>query len=401
MFDDNHIDDLMRSVLENGREEVPGHIWDGISKGLDRADRHKTVVLWFRRTAVAAAVAAVVAVGVVLNVGKDQVLVPEPQNSDMIAVVEDQKEDENGLMAYTEPMEITIEPKNVKKSAVEEDIVTKAELEVKEEPMVAEKAAPATIVEQEPVVEKEESAEKKEPEVRADMTESSEWEEDESQMNERRVRTSIVISGIAGTNSPQNSAGNTIMRSPAMVQKYTKTTIEQIGSNISYSIPISAGVGVKVQLAQRWALSVGLNYTHMSRKFEGEYIEVADGVESLPVHSQISNTQHYIGIPVSAYFTIIRKDFVNFYAHAGGAIEKCLDNSFKVMTTPAIHHKEEVKGVQLSANAGIGVEFLLGRHIGLYLDPSLRYYFRNGQPQSIRTAQPLMLGFEVGLRFNL
>ena len=68
---------------------------------------------------------------------------------------------------------------------------------------------------------------------------------------------------------------------------------------------------------------------------------------------------------------------------------------------PGINHREAVKGVQLSANAGIGVEFLLGKHVGIYLDPSLRYYFSCRQPQSIRTAQPLMLGFEAGVRFNL
>jgi RNA polymerase sigma-70 factor (ECF subfamily) len=57
--------------------------------------------------------------------------------------------------------------------------------------------------------------------------------------------------------------------------------------------------------------------------------------------------------------------------------------------------------VQLSANLGIGAEFKLGQHLGLYVDPSLRYYFDNGQPKSIRTSQPLMLGFEMGLRVNL
>ena len=71
------------------------------------------------------------------------------------------------------------------------------------------------------------------------------------------------------------------------------------------------------------------------------------------------------------------------------------------MTLPAIYHHEGVKSVQLSTNIGIGVEFMLGRYVGLYIDPSLRYYFRNGQPKSIRTAQPLMLGFEMGFRFNL
>ena len=64
-------------------------------------------------------------------------------------------------------------------------------------------------------------------------------------------------------------------------------------------------------------------------------------------------------------------------------------------------HKEPDKGVQLSANFGFGAEFMLGEHLGLYLDPSLRYYFDCDQPKSIRTEQPLMLGFELGFRFRL
>ena len=41
MFEENHIDDLMKSILENGQEEVPAHIWNGISEGLDKAERHR------------------------------------------------------------------------------------------------------------------------------------------------------------------------------------------------------------------------------------------------------------------------------------------------------------------------------------------------------------------------
>ena len=81
-------------------------------------------------------------------------------------------------------------------------------------------------------------------------------------------------------------------------------------------------------------------------------------------------------------------------------MEKCLSDKYQLLGKE-ITHTEKVKGVQISANLGIGVEFLLGNHLGLYIDPSLRYYFDNGQPSSIRTAQPLMLGFEMGLRVKL
>ena len=91
---------------------------------------------------------------------------------------------------------------------------------------------------------------------------------------------------------------------------------------------------------------------------------------------------------------------MNFYAYAGGAIEKCVSDRYDLLSTTIVH-RERPEGVQVSANVGIGVEFALGRYLGLYLDPSVRYYFDCNQPTSIRTAQPLMLGFEIGLRVNL
>ena len=88
------------------------------------------------------------------------------------------------------------------------------------------------------------------------------------------------------------------------------------------------------------------------------------------------------------------------YAYAGGTVERCVSDKYYILNTDYIYNGN-VKGVQLSANAGIGMEFLLGRYLGIYLDPSLRYYFDCGQPKSIRTAQPLMMGIEMGLRFRL
>jgi hypothetical protein len=58
-------------------------------------------------------------------------------------------------------------------------------------------------------------------------------------------------------------------------------------------------------------------------------------------------------------------------------------------------------GLQLAAGLGLGIEFRLGEHLGLYVDPSLRYYFEGNQPRSIRTQQPLMMGLELGMRFGL
>ena len=127
---------------------------------------------------------------------------------------------------------------------------------------------------------------------------------------------------------------------------------------------------------------------------------MTDGVADAPVAGNIRNVQHYLGIPINAYYDIVSRDFVNLYAYAGGTVEKCVSDKYQLLGKD-ITHTEKAKGVQLSADLGIGVEFLIGDYLGLYIDPSLRYYFDNGQPSSIRTAQPLMLGFEMGLRVKL
>ena len=87
MFDDQHTDqDLMfRSILENGQEEVPARVWDGVASGLDQIARRKKVVLWWRSTAVSVAAAAAVAIGVVLNRPAEEFVLPVQE--DMVAVV--------------------------------------------------------------------------------------------------------------------------------------------------------------------------------------------------------------------------------------------------------------------------------------------------------------------------
>lgn len=408
MFDDNHMDRMMKSILENGQEEVPARVWDGISEGLDRMERRKSVVLWFRRAGLAAAAAAV-ALGVILNMGQEEELVPMTADSSMIAVVEPEH------IAPAEDNAVPTEDKAVQAGST---VSTEAKTTFQESSRLLAYAAPEV-----PAVPDETSTDIPDvtfPAISGDDTsgipsdispvipsevegspDQGTWQEDETEFKERKIKTALAISGIAGTNNPQSRGGISPMRSPALGRQYTKTTIEQTSTETIYGIPLSFGAGVKLSFNERWSLGMGLNYTLLTSRFNGKYIRVTDGMISAPVSANIRNLQHYIGIPINAYYNIISRDFINFYAYAGGTVEKCIMNRYQVQTSPVIHHPEDTKGVQLSADLGIGVEFMLGRYVGIYVDPSLRYYFRNGQPKSIRTAQPLMLGFEMGFRFNL
>ena len=386
MFDENtNIDQdlMMRSILEGAEEEVPASVWEGVSAGLDKAARAKVVALWFRRAGigVAAAAAAVAAVLLVQPGDGDMDIVPASE--ELIAVVE-----QATYMAHA----TTPAKPSMKSKIVPSEIVTPEEIYTDQ--TVTEETEDTTV---NTVSEKSELKEEWHYYHDTDLSAL------EGQLLDpvRRPKVSLVISGLTGTNAAQNENTKNIFKSPELPTGPTKTGVKQTSTNSTYDIPLSFGAGVKVQLSHKWAIGTGVNYSMLSRKFFGTYTLVNDlGVVENSTSSDIRNTQHYIGIPVNAYYDIVHSNNVNLYLYAGGTVEKCITDRYDILGT-AMVHKEKVQGVQLSANAGIGVGFRLGRHLGIYIDPSLRYYFDCNQPVSIRTAQPLMLGFEVGLRAYL
>ena len=391
MFDgqqNNDWDLQMRSILESGQEEVPAHVWDGISSELDAIARRRKTVVFFRRAAIGLSAAAVLAFGLFLNHNSGDL----PVNT-VAEVVEPVYESEISVEQNPEETSVmtAMAPAATEKKQYRESVVTTTAVEA-----IEKETAPVSEVRQE------------EPEVTKPVemveepvfVETGNWVEDESEIKERKTKVSLVLSGVAGTNSAQNNGNAGVIRRPTLSAAPIKTSVTQTEAGDNYSIPLSFGVGTKISFNSRWSLGVGVNYTLLSRKFIGDYTKVESGKIVKSIKSDIRNTQHYVGIPVNAYYNIVENKFVNFYAYAGGAVEKCVSDEYRVLSKD-IQHKESVKGAQVSANLGIGVEFMLGNHLGIYVDPSARYYFNCNQPKSIRTAQPLMLGFEMGLRVRL
>ena len=393
MFEDKeniNSDLLMRSILEGGQEEVPAHIWDGISSELDAMARRKKVALWWRRSAVATgagAIAAAIAAILFLNPGNnDMDIVPAPVGNDMIAVVTEMPESidspvqEKVMIAEARPVHVAririveAEPISI------EEVEAAPEADAVEE--IAEPKAAEDKIEEEPI---------RFPES---------WD-DEEEVKKSAVKTSLVLSGLAGTNNPQANTGKSLMKRPSLSNEPVKTGVKETSTHSAYGIPVSFGAGVKIEFTPKWALSAGVNYSMLSRTFYGDYIKVDDnGIADPSVSSDIRNVQHYVGIPVNAIYNILDGNNINFYAYAGGTVEKCITDKYEVLSINTVH-KDSPAGLQFSANAGIGAEFMIGKHMGLYIDPSLRYYFNCNQPKSIRTVQPLTLGFEMGLRVKL
>lgn len=405
----NDFDQMIKSILDEGQEEVPARVWEAVSEGLDKAEQRKTVVIWFRRAAVSVAAAAAVTAGVIFNIKPETGLVQNAGESGLIAVVEPQQEvietpsdsGDTAIKALTAIAEAeSAAPKarhTENRSAIPaaEAIIPQTASDAME---VSDIAPSLTEEDNAPAGQ---TAGNKVEKTADPQTQKEYFPENWEEEKEDKRNVSLMLSGLASTNSTQSQNRMGLMKAPTISSAPSQTGITETSTNSTYGLPVSFGAGVKIGLSPRWSLGVGANYSILTRQFYGKYTKVdASGNIVKSSSSDIRNTQHYIGIPVNAYYDIVNKDRVNLYAYAGGTVEKCVADNYSVLST-SIQHREKVKGLQLSANFGVGVEFMLGQHLGLYLDPSVRYYFDCNQPKNIRTVQPFMLGFELGLRARL
>lgn len=233
---------------------------------------------------------------------------------------------------------------------------------------------------------------------------STAWRPASDDIHSRQGKKSGMVLDIGSTAEAGTFANGIV--SPANTRYMRKMNGFRVDPNINkrdtvlerktgkYSVPVSVGISAKIRLSERFDLGIGVNYTVMSRKLAGEF--------NGNYYSDIRNIQQYVGIPLSIYFNIVQSKRVAFYVQAGGAVERSVSDQYRMTeaNNNVITHREPAKGVQLSVSAGIGIEYWFTDFIGIYLDPTLRYYFDNYQAKSIRTDQPLQTGFELGMRFK-
>lgn len=216
---------------------------------------------------------------------------------------------------------------------------------------------------------------------------------EDSKPARRAPKPSFYLGGTMGGNESNSSGAAYAAKSsnPAYIEN---SIVETTASN--YGIPVSLGAGVRLGLGGNFSASVGFDYTYLTRSFTGTYSPAG----AVPVSGEIRQDMRYVGVPLGVYYNLISKGNVKFYLLGLGEAEWCLGNSYNIRSTGATV-SEKVGGTQFSAGGGFGVDFTLGKHLSIYVDPTVRYYFDCGQPNSIRSEKPLMLNFNAGIRFNL
>lgn len=157
----------------------------------------------------------------------------------------------------------------------------------------------------------------------------------------------------------------------------------------SHDRPVSFGLTVSYPITDRLAISTGVVYT----KLHSDLLTVMQD-NGINRHQ----TLHYVGIPLNLQFTLWRWQRLNVYLSGGGQA----DWNVKVKTqTDGIDQVMEKDRMQWSLGGGLGVQYDLLPHLGLYAEPGIRHYFDNGSNVSNYFKEnPTDFHLEMGLRLK-
>lgn len=168
-------------------------------------------------------------------------------------------------------------------------------------------------------------------------------------------------------------------------------------TDVKHKMPVTVGLSIKWNITSEWALETGMNYTMLSSELHSGSGSYIDEQQKL----------HYIGIPLKVHRSIWNNRWLSFYASVGGMVEKCVSGSMDAVYVNGNSNREvehtslEVNPLQWSASAAAGAQVNFTKHIGLYAEPGIAYYFDDGsQVETIRKEHPFNFNLQFGLRFS-
>ena len=162
--------------------------------------------------------------------------------------------------------------------------------------------------------------------------------------------------------------------------------------SVKHHAPYSLGVSIRMPLTDRIAVTSGLVYTRVKSDFTLGYHGHYDYEEQI---------LHYLGVPLGATYSLWHYKRLNVYAIGGMQADFNFKAALKKSTQINVEKMQKDR-VQFSALAGPGLQFGISKNIGIYLEPTLRYYFNNGSTiENYFKDKPWNINLNVGLRFTI
>ncbi len=391
-------EEQMRRKLEGHKVAPPEGLWDDICKELDARD-HSINRRWYY--AVAAALLAIAGFFAVYQFNNNNETKQLTVKSEMIApekpdapASEDKVDDKLALA--------TIKNNKVSK----EDNLTKSQTPCEPEPCELEPSAPEPEPEsdddlnkdvlqepnsEEPVTEPQ--AMKPVDDLRTYQLPSSEPSPKRSEPSDRWSLGLTASGGLLAANNSVNT--NLLYYKNVNSIDYAFYGITSQFSNAQtefvwkHRLPLRFGLSVHYQLNGRLSLLSGISYTYLNSEC------------SIPLYNNMSYHQklHYLGIPIGMAWQLWSSGHFRLYLSGNAMLEKCINASFDNKSSDGVDIE---KPWQWSVNVAAGAEYSFTPQLGVYLEPSLGYYFNDGSSlEHYYKEHPLAPSISFGLRFNL
>lgn len=167
----------------------------------------------------------------------------------------------------------------------------------------------------------------------------------------------------------------------------------------NFEKPLQLGFNFNRRLSDRWSLDMGLRVTrHTTNMLTGN----SDT-------TNISERQRifYVGIPVNATYTFMRRGPLSAYVTAGMALDVPFssksDKRYNIDGNMVFSRSVRLgfTGLQWSVDAGVGVAYEIAPHFELFFSPRITWYIPNGSKAETQwTDKPLQLSFPFGIRIS-
>ena len=164
-----------------------------------------------------------------------------------------------------------------------------------------------------------------------------------------------------------------------------------------YKRPVTLQILFNRQLSERLSIETGLNYTRLAST-------ISTG--SSNAYIQEKQRIRYLGIPIRLGWQWYNIAHLSLYSSAGVMLEWPIKSKVDISHIANginTFHKETSFDVpcQWSMNFGLGLQYDFTPHVGIYLEPSLQYFFDDGSGlKTYRTEHPLQITLPIGIRFR-
>lgn len=200
-------------------------------------------------------------------------------------------------------------------------------------------------------------------------------------------RLSASIYGTGVPSSQNGMAGDMALSSSSVNIAGYKNMLQAVtpepAIEARHNIPFKFGVSLRYGLARNIGIEGGVRYTMLRSKFTRK-----------PSYAETHQNVGMIGIPIALTYKIYGNRTFETYGSIGGEVAKTVKADDDV-------YSDLAKPWQLSANVAIGAQYNITPAIGIYIEPSVGYYFDNGS--DLRTTysdHPVNFNISIGLRFS-